>query len=89
MTDAVANTKLKLRAYSPGKFPILAVETTEGELRLLYYETGYDLDQFKPAKEDWLRDNAIGRHSFVEVDPPRELAVGELAGFVEHEISSA
>ena len=25
-----------------------------------------------PSREDWLRENAIGRHSFVEVDPPVE-----------------
>lgn len=78
MTDAAANTKLKLRAHSPGEFPILAVETAEGELRLLYYETGYDLDQFKPASEDWLRDNAVGRHSFVKLDPARDITPEEL-----------
>lgn len=82
MTD----TTLKLRAYSPGKFPILVVQTPDDELRLLYYETDYDLEVFKSAKEDWLRDNAIGRHSFVEVETPKDLDASELKEYVESEI---
>ena len=79
MTDA----NLKLRAYSPGPFPILAIQTPEGDLRLLYYETNYDPDQFKPASEDWLRENAVGRHSFVELDPARDLTAEELKNIAE------
>src|SRR3712207_8271833 len=52
-------------------YPILVVELPGGELRTLYYETGYDLGRAKGVEEDWLRENAIGRHSFVEVNPPR------------------
>lgn len=82
MTDIT----LKLRAYSPGKLPILVVQTPDDELRLLYYETDYDLEVFKSAKEDWLRDNAIGRHSFVEVETPKDLDASELKEYVESEI---
>ncbi|MDQ3386572.1 MAG: hypothetical protein M3475_03075 [Actinomycetota bacterium] len=82
MTDIT----LKLRAYSPGKFPILVVQTPDDELRLLYYETDYDPEVFKPAKEDWLRDNAIGRHSFIEVETPKDLDASELKEYVESEI---
>jgi hypothetical protein len=82
MTDAT----LKLRAYSPGKFPILVVQMPDDELRLLYYETYYDLEAYKPAKEDWLRDNAIGRHSFIEVETPKDLDASELKEYVESEI---
>lgn len=89
MTETPTSQKLKLRAYSPGKFPILAVETPEGELRLLYYETGYDLSNFKPAEEAWLQDNAVGRHSFVALDPPEESSVEELQDYVEREILEA
>jgi hypothetical protein len=87
MTDTSHESNLKLRAYSPGKYPILVVELPEGELRLLYHETGYDLDRFKPAEESWLRDNAVGRHSFVEVDPPQDLSASELGDYVEREVS--
>lgn len=83
MTDAATDPNLKLKAYSPGEFPILAVQTPEGELRLLYYETGYDLENSKPAEEGWLRDNAVGRHSFIEVDPPKELDASSLKEYVE------
>lgn len=86
MTETSASQKLKLRAHSPGKFPILAVETPEGELRLLYYETDYDLSNFKPAEEAWLQDNAVGRHSFVALDPPEELTASGLGDYVEREI---
>ncbi len=82
MTD----TTLKLRAYSPGKFPILVVQTPDDELRLLYYETNYDPEAFKLAEEDWLRDNAIGRHSFIEVKTSKELDASELKEYVSREI---
>ena len=86
MVDAPQEQNLKLRAYSPGKSPILVAELPDGELRLLYHETGYDLGRFKPAEEDWLRDNAVGRHSFVEVKPPRELRASELPDYVDREV---
>lgn len=89
MIDTPRERNLKLRAYSPGKYPILAVELPEGELRLLYHETDYDLDRFKPAGEGWLRDNALGRHGFVEVDPPRELAASDLQDYVKREVPGA
>ncbi len=89
MTDAATDTNLKLKAYSPGGFPILAVQTPEGGLRLLYYETGYDLENSKPAEEGWLQDNAVGRHSFIEVDPPQEILPSGLREYVEREILEA
>jgi hypothetical protein len=82
MTDAT----LKLRAYSPGKFPILVVQMPDDELRLLYYETDYDLEAYKPAEEDWLRDNAIGRHSFIKVETLKELDASRIQDYVESEI---
>jgi hypothetical protein len=82
MTDAT----LKLRAYSPGKFPILVVQMPDDELRLLYYETDYDLEAYKPAEENWLRDNAIGRHSFIKVEISKELDASRIQDYVESEI---
>ncbi|MCA1718433.1 MAG: hypothetical protein LC781_16945 [Actinobacteria bacterium] len=35
----------KILAYSPGRYPILVVESSPGELRTFYYETGYDPEQ--------------------------------------------
>jgi hypothetical protein len=32
----------KILAYSPGRYPILVVESPPGELQTFYYETGYD-----------------------------------------------
>lgn len=79
MTDR-ANT-VEVRAFSPGKFTILVVALRTGELRTTYRETDYDLDRSKPVTEDWLRANAIGRHSFVPVDPPDEVEVSALAQY--------
>ncbi|MDQ3920954.1 MAG: hypothetical protein M3248_01175 [Actinomycetota bacterium] len=76
----------KILAYSPGRYPILVVELSPGELRTLYYETGYDPERSKPVTEEWLRDNAIGRHSFVEVDPPREAPIPTLRDYVSREL---
>ena len=70
MEGEKANESVRIRAYSPGEYPILVVELTSGGLRALYFETGYDLGRAKAVEEDWLLENAIGRHSFVEVDPP-------------------
>ena len=77
---------MKVRANSPGKYPILVVELPSGELRTVYFETGYDLERAKGVQEDWLQENAIGRHSFVEVDPPREVQVSDLGDYVKREL---
>lgn len=73
---------MKVRAKSPGRYPILVLELPSGELRVAYYETGYDLERTKPTREDWLRENAIGRHSFEAVEPPEELSAGALSDYV-------
>ena len=75
-----------IRAYSPGSYPILVVELRGGGLRTVYYETGYDLGSAKEVGEDWLIENAIGRHSFVEVSPPREMPAGSLENYVNREL---
>ncbi len=85
---SAAEGKVRLRAYSPGKYPILVIELPGGELRAVYFETGYDLRKAKEVEEDWLRENAIGRHSFVEVDPPREIAASSLEDYVSRELLS-
>ena len=82
---AAANT-VKVRAYSPGRYPILVVETAGGELRTAYFETGYDLGSSKEVEEGWLKENALGRHSFVEVSPPREVEAGSLEDYVSREL---
>lgn len=78
---------VKIRANSPGKYPILIVELANGALAAAYYETGYDLDRIKPVEEEWVRENAIGRHSFVEVDPPAELSASALGDYAREEIT--
>ena len=80
------DAEIKVLAHSPGRYPILVVEIAPGELRTVYFETGYDADSTKPVTEDWLRDNAIGRHSFVEVNPPREMPASALRDFVRREL---
>lgn len=72
---------VEVRALSPGEFTILVVALPSGELCTIYRETDYDLDRSKPVTEDWLRDNAIGRHSFVPVDPPEEVETSALAEY--------
>ncbi len=86
MEKNTADEKVKIRANSPGQYPILVVELPSGGLRALYFETGYDLGSAKPVEEDWLRENAIGRHSFVEIDPPVETAAGSLGHYVRREL---
>jgi len=76
----------RILAYSPGRYPILVVELSSGELRTFYYETGYDPESTKPVTKDWLRENALGRHSFVEVNPPREAQVSFLGDYVRQEL---
>lgn len=80
------DAEIKILAHSPGRYPILIVEFAPGDLRTVYYETGYDADKTKSVTEDWLRDNAIGRHSFVEVNPPREMPPSVLRDFVRREL---
>ena len=85
MNETVEN-EARILAHSPGRYPILVVELSSGNLRTFYYETGYDPEQTKPVTEDWLRENAIGRHSFVEVDPPYEVPVSSLRDYVRQEL---
>jgi len=86
MADERANESVKIRAYSPGEYPILVVELPSGGLRAVYFETGFDLERAKTVGEDWLVENAIGRHSFVGVDPPVETPAGSLGDYVRREI---
>jgi hypothetical protein len=77
---------VKIRAHSPGRYPILIVELPDGGLRAAYLETGYDLGRAKPVEEGWLHENAIGRHSFIGVEPPKELAASALEDHARREI---
>jgi hypothetical protein len=86
MDPGAPENEVKILAYAPGRYPILVVELSAGELRTLYYETGYDPERTKPVTEEWLRENAIGRHSFVEVDPPREVPISTLRDYVSREL---
>ncbi len=76
----------KVLAYSPGRYPILVVELPSGECHTFYYETGYDSEQTKPVTEEWIRENAIGRHSFREVNPPEEIPLHALRDYVRREL---
>jgi hypothetical protein len=78
--------KVKVRAYSPGRYPILVVELADGALCTVYFETSYDLGSAKTVEEDWLRENAIGRHSFVESNPPLEIPASSLKDYVSREL---
>lgn len=86
MTDKIGENHVKIRAKSPGNYPILLVELPSGELRVTYYETGYDLERTKPASEDWLQENAIGRHSFTAVEPPEEVQDDAIEDYVRREV---
>jgi hypothetical protein len=81
MTENEQQGSVKVRAKSPGKHTVLVVETPSGELRTVYRETGYDLERGKPVDEAWLRENAVGRHSFIAVDPPEEVTVAALKDY--------
>jgi hypothetical protein len=81
-----AHERVRIRANSRGEYPILVVELPSGGLRTVYFETGYDLGRAKTVEEDWLRENAIGRHSFVAVDPPLQTPAGSLGEYVRREI---
>ena len=80
-----AQQSVRIRATSPGEYPILVVELPSGGLRTVYFETGYDLGRSKTVEEDWLFENAVGRHSFVEVDPPVETLAKSLGDYVRRE----
>ena len=82
----VPENEAKILAYSSGRYPILVVELSPGELRTFYYETGYDPERTKLVTEDWLRENALGRHDFVEVNPPREVPLSALSDYVRREL---
>ena len=79
-------TTVKVRANSPGGYPILIVELPSGELRATYFETDYDLERGKTVEEDWLRENAIGRHSFIAIEPPAEVTAPSLGDYARREI---
>ncbi len=76
----------RIFAYSPGRYPILVVELAPGEFRTLYYETGYDPERSKPVTEEWMTENAVGRHSFVKVSPPRDVQTQALRDYVREEL---
>lgn len=73
---------VRVLARSPGRYPILIIETERGSSCAVYFETGYALDLSKPVSGEWVRDNAIGRHSFIEVNPPREMPASALRDYV-------
>jgi len=80
------NESVRVLAHSPGKNPILVIERRSGELCTAYFETGYDLGRAKPVEKDWLTENAIGRHSFVEVTPPLKTTAASLADYVSSKL---
>jgi hypothetical protein len=80
------NESVRILAHSPGKYPILVIERQSGALCTTYFETGYDLESAKPVEKDWLTENAIGRHSFVEVIPPPKTTAASLADYVRSEL---
>jgi len=86
VSDATTEGAVKIRAYSPGSYPILVVELADGGLRTAYFETDYHLGNAKEVGEDWLVENAIGRHSFVGVSPPREMSASSLRDYVNREL---
>jgi hypothetical protein len=85
MASQGTEKEAKVLARSPGRYPILVVELSSGELCTLYYETGYDLEKSKSVSEDWLWENAIGRHSFIAVNPPRKVSLSDLRDYVSRE----
>jgi len=89
MADDASRDIVKVRAYSPGRRPILVLELASGESRTAYHETGYDLERSKPVEEAWIEDNAIGRHGFVKVDPPEEVPVSGLADYAREKTTQS
>ena len=93
MDESSQNTQssrktVAVRAYSPDAHPILVLELDSGTLSVVYHETGYDLERGKNVGEEWLKDNAIGRHSFVEVSPPRRMSADDLGDYVAGELGA-
>ena len=86
MEGDIAQGNVRVLAHSPGQYPILVVELPSGELRAAYLETDYDLGRAKPVERGWLTDNAIGRHSFVALDPPVEKPADSLADYARSEL---
>ena len=86
MDNDQAQKSVRIRANSPGEFPILVVELPSGGLRAVYFETGYDLGRAKTVDEDWLVENAFGRHSFIKVEPPVQTPAGSLGDYVRREL---
>lgn len=86
MAGETPQRTVRVRANSPGQHPILIVELEDGALLAAYHETGYDLERAKPVEEDWLYENAIGRHSFVKTDPPKELPASSLKDYAQREL---
>ncbi|MBA2692179.1 MAG: hypothetical protein H0U65_06765 [Rubrobacter sp.] len=74
MSEFAGKNKVKVHAHSPGKRTILIVEAADGTFFAVHADTGYDTEKGKPVEKAWIKDNAIGRHSFVEVSPPEEVA---------------
>lgn len=62
------------------------IEVSPGQLRTVYHETGYDLDRSKTVGEDWLNENALGRHSFVELESSPEVPPSSLQDYVNREL---
>lgn len=83
---AMQTGSVRVKAHSSGRYPILVVELENGELRTAYYEAGYALKDTKLVQESWLHENAIGRHGFIEVKPPKTLNALALKGYVESEV---
>jgi hypothetical protein len=86
MEGTPAQENVRVLAHSPGRYPILVIELPSGELRTAYLETDYDLGHTKPVERGWLEDNAIGRHSFVALDPPVEKPASSLTDYVSSEL---
>ncbi len=83
MSQFAGKTTVKVHAHSPGKRTILIVETPDGRYLATHAETGYDLERGKPVERSWIKENAIGRHSFIGVEPPEEVEAAELGRFAE------
>lgn len=81
MSEFAGKNTVKILAHSPGRRRILIVETSDGRLLATHAETGHDLEKGKPVERSWVQDNAIGRHSFIGVDPPEEVSATELQSY--------
>lgn len=81
MTENQTDKTVRVMARSPGKFPVLIVEASSGKLLATHFETSYDLGAGKTVEPGWVKDNAIGRHSFIEVDPPDEMPAKALSDY--------